>query len=101
MSDKLRKKYALLSDEPVVETERKDGLRFGPTAKVLAQAALHTPNPITIGVFGKWGSGKTSLMRLMMDEISREGRSVKTAVPVWFNAWQYEREEHLIIRLTK
>ena len=91
--------YRLLSDEPVLETQRKDELKFLPTAQVLARAALHTDDPITIGVYGSWGSGKTSLMRLMKKVVADEGQAENAAVPVWFNAWQYEREEHLIIPL--
>ena len=91
--------YRLLSDEPVRETKREDGLNFEPAAEVLAGAALQTDSPITIGVFGSWGSGKTSLMRLMHDIVAKEGQGENAAVPVWFNAWQYEREEHLIIPL--
>ncbi|MCP4455440.1 MAG: hypothetical protein GY809_28605, partial [Planctomycetes bacterium] len=91
--------HRLLSDEPIVETARKDGLLFGPSAEVLAQAALHTESPMTIGVFGNWGSGKTSLMRLMHEIVDTEGAGDRAAVPVWFNAWQYEQEEHLIVPL--
>ena len=94
-----KKGHALISDEPIYETGRKDDLRFAATAEVLAKSALYTPDPITIGVFGNWGSGKTSLMRLMMDVVKKEGQGENIAVPVWFNAWQYEREEHLIIPL--
>ena len=91
--------FTLLSDEPIVESNRADQLKFGHTAKVLARAALHTDSPITIGVFGNWGSGKTSLMRLMWEIVNEEGIGDNAAVAVWFNAWQYEREEHLIVPL--
>ena len=111
--------YRLLSDEPAYEFKRKDELRFGPIAEVLAGAALQAESPITIGVFGNWGTGKTSLMRLMMKMVAEKGKIVdvpgekerdkkvaliqkqvqRAAVPVWFNAWQYEREEHLIVPL--
>ena len=36
--------YRLLSDEPVLETKRKNELEFLPTAKILARAALYTPD---------------------------------------------------------
>ncbi len=91
--------FKLLSDEPILESERIDQLAFKHTAEVLARASLYTDSPITIGVFGKWGSGKTSLMRLMRDIVDDEGQGDNAAVAVWFNAWQYEREEHLIVPL--
>lgn len=88
--------YKLLSDEPIIESSRQDDLEFCHTANVLARAALETKSPITIGVYGNWGTGKTSLMR-MMEKIVKEDEYA--VIPVWFNAWQYEREEHLIVPL--
>ncbi|MFH1137966.1 MAG: SUMF1/EgtB/PvdO family nonheme iron enzyme [Pseudomonadota bacterium] len=87
--------YALLGDSPILETGRDDALDFHRTAKVLAKAAISTRDPLTIGVFGKWGTGKTSLMRLIWQEVKKENN----AAAVWFNAWQYEKEEHLIVPL--
>ncbi|MHA2217852.1 MAG: KAP family P-loop NTPase fold protein [Candidatus Hodarchaeales archaeon] len=72
-----------------------DGLSFHYYANLLASAALDTPEPFTVGVYGGWGSGKTSLMRMMVRIIQEE----KDAIPVWFNAWRYEKEEYLIVPL--
>jgi len=93
---KAKDKFALLGDVPVLESQRGDLLKFSSYARVLARAAIETKDSITIGVFGQWGTGKTSLMRLIKDEVANED----TAAPVWFNAWQYEKEEHLIVPLT-
>ncbi|MCP4451491.1 MAG: SUMF1/EgtB/PvdO family nonheme iron enzyme, partial [Planctomycetes bacterium] len=71
-------------------------LKFSPSAKVLARATIETEESIAVGVFGEWGTGKTSLMRLIKEEVDKE----EGAVAVWFNAWQYEKEEHLIVPLT-
>ena len=38
-------------------------------------------------------------MRLMWEIVNEEGIGDNAAVAVWFNAWQYEREEHLIVPL--
>ncbi|MCP4608123.1 MAG: hypothetical protein GY845_05355 [Planctomycetes bacterium] len=90
-------KLRLLPDVPFGEGAEgaQDGLRFGQYATILARAALDTPEPFTIGVYGGWGSGKTSLMRMVMNIIEKEDG----AIGVWFNAWRYEKEEHLIIPL--
>jgi hypothetical protein len=72
-----------------------DGLGFAAYAQVLASAARQTPGPFTIGVFGEWGEGKTSLLRLIQAQLSGD----ETVVTVWFNAWRYEREEHPILPL--
>ena len=65
MATNQKNNFKLLSDEPIIESERSDFLQFEHTAKILARAALYTDIPITIGIYGNWGSGKTSLMRLM------------------------------------
>ena len=88
--------FSLLGDVPVLEDkERPDLLKFASTAHVLADAAVNTTTPLTIGIFGEWGSGKTSLMRLMKKEVEKK----ENVAAVWFNAWQYEKEEHLIVPL--
>lgn len=70
--------------------------------------------PFCIGVYGTWGSGKTTFMRLLSEEIHGYGKPVDTSVkdgktkdakpyviPVWFNPWRYEKEAHLIIPFLK
>lgn len=48
----------------------------------------------SIGLFGGWGTGKTTLM----DRIRRE-LDPDRCVSVEFSAWRYEKEEHLIVPL--
>ncbi len=56
--------------------------------------------PFCIGIFGKWGSGKTSFMHLLEKKLL-DDNTPRFAIPVWFNPWRYEREEHLIIPFLK
>ena len=86
----------LLTDQAIgEETEgRQDGLNFDAYSTVIANAALGTPGPFTIGVFGEWGTGKTSLMRMIEQKLAGDD-----VVTVWFNAWQYEKEENPIVPL--
>jgi predicted KAP-like P-loop ATPase len=42
--------------------------------------------PVTIGVFGDWGSGKTSIMKMLQAELAK---NEKVAV-VYFDAWLFE-----------
>lgn len=91
------KKLDLLSDQALGELDRtrKDGLGFETYARVLTNAALGTQGPFTIGVFGEWGTGKTSLMRLVKQQLANH----ENVITVWFNAWRYENEEHPIVPL--
>ncbi len=44
----------------------------------------------TIGVYGEWGSGKTTFL-WMVDQCLRDER----IIPVWFDAWKYDKEDNL------
>jgi len=87
----------LIADQAIGETHTRqsDGLGFNTYARVLAQSALDTSGPFTIGVFGEWGTGKTSLMRLIVSHLADK----PNVITVWFNAWRYEKEEHPIVPL--
>ena len=57
-----------------------------------------TNTPITVAIQGEWGSGKTSLMNTLRDELCDQDG--KKFIPVWLNTWQYslmkEPEQALI-----
>lgn len=51
--------------------------------------------PISIGVFGNWGSGKSSLMLLLQKSLhewekSQHEKGCKIILQVYFNSWQFE-----------
>jgi hypothetical protein len=79
----------ILIDSP----SKMPSLGFEATASALAQIIHDSPPRFAVGIFGDWGSGKTTLM----DEIRR--KLAETVVSVEFNAWRYEREPQLLIPL--
>jgi len=83
--------FRVLLDTPT-ETP---ALGFDDYALAFADVILHSSPQFAIGIFGDWGSGKTTLM----EAIRRELSSNNAVIPVSFNAWRYEREEHLIVPL--
>jgi energy-coupling factor transporter ATP-binding protein EcfA2 len=70
-------------------------LGFTQIAQALSQIVQTSEPRFAVGIFGGWGSGKSTLM----DEIEHLVAQDKTAIVARFNAWRYERESHLIIPL--
>jgi len=67
-----------------------DFLGFENYVEVLAEICTQDSlAPLTLGIFGPWGSGKTSLMTMLQKELDAQAAS-KSAKTVWFNAWRYE-----------
>ena len=75
----------IVNDQPT----DKDALDFTPYVETLADIIQTGNTPLTIGVFGTWGSGKTSLMRMVKNQLPK-GFTV-----AWFDAWKYDKEETL------
>lgn len=49
----------------------------------------HESLPKTIGIFGSWGSGKTSLLAMLADELMRIEHRNSYFPVIYFNAWKY------------
>ncbi len=82
----------------------RDLLGIGAEVEALADlaAAWSVVPPLSIGLFGEWGSGKTFFMKQMMDRVERLSEAArlsgkpqreigycKNIVQIEFNAWQY------------
>ena len=61
-------KTYIVNDQPPANGET-DALDFTPYGETLADIIQTGDTPLTIGVFGTWGSGKTSLMKMDYPEI--------------------------------
>lgn len=73
----------ILNDEPT----EVDELDRSPYTLALSRTILRCETPFTIGVYGDWGAGKTSLLRLIARRIGDEAKCV------WFNAWLYQQHQ--------
>jgi hypothetical protein len=66
-------------------------------SKTIANLIRNSTPHFTIGIYGEWGTGKTTLMKSieanLQGTLSFEGG--KKILPLWFNAWKYEREDNL------
>jgi ABC-type dipeptide/oligopeptide/nickel transport system ATPase component len=83
--------YRILLDSPTDQP----AYGFKQYAEALANIILKSEPRFVVGVFGSWGSGKSTLMEAIRREVSTNPQ----VVTVDFNAWRYEREEHLIVPL--
>lgn len=83
--------FQILIDDPAATL----ALGFDDYAAALAEVATVSRPQFAIGIFGPWGSGKSTLMKAIRTDVAK-GDDV---VPIWFNAWRYEKEEHLIVPL--
>jgi hypothetical protein len=83
--------FKVLLDDPAA----RPGLGFDGYATALADVILHSRAEFAVGIFGTWGSGKTTLMRAIERQLAKHD----SAVPVWFAAWRYEKDPNLLLPL--
>jgi hypothetical protein len=95
-----------VADEPIRRPDD-DLLRFKDFVDLIEGAVRSTEAPFVYGVLGDWGTGKTSALRLLearfRDENGRLGPRFPDGgniiVPIWFDAWKYENEAHIVYPL--
>lgn len=80
-----------LQDKPLGEAahhqniKELDTLGLSQYVDALSQFIQKCGTPMTIAVQGDWGTGKTSLMRLIQSKLDDD---IET---IWFNTWQYSQ----------
>jgi hypothetical protein len=93
------------------QSTRFDKLGFRPYVDAVAAFLLHpdTIPPLTMSVEGEWGTGKSSFMRQLKDELERERSAPQSGtttdianhgnnaapkpVTFWFNAWRHDKQD--------
>ncbi len=104
------KRRSGLPDVPADPTTGDMGLGLETVADALAEFMSYCSTPLTIGLQGDWGSGKTSLMNFVearLGEQMKQARKKKLTErryfqSIWFNTWaysQFDREDHLSLSL--
>ena len=84
------------ADQPI-NSHSEDLLGRHSFARALAKAvsSYELEDSISVGLFGKWGSGKTSLINLTLEEI-RSFSSQKKPLIIKFNPWNFSDQNQLI-----
>ena len=80
----------LLLDAPTANP----ALGYGQIASAFVEVITQSKPNFAIGIFGGWGSGKTTLMTAIEAALPKD-----EFVTVNFNAWRFEREPQLLIPL--
>ena len=93
------------SDKPILTSEE-DSLKRKYFAELMAKALVNLQNSdtFTIGLYGRWGNGKTSLVNMMLKEIEKHQTEEENLIVVHFEPWNFSNTEQLLeqffVRLT-
>lgn len=79
-------KHKLFIDDPELD---KISLDFPNYVDTIAGLILHSYPKYTVGIFGGWGTGKTTLMKNIEDKLSEND-----CYTVQFNAWRYSSDKN-------
>jgi hypothetical protein len=74
-----------------------DHLNFSDYAQAFAEiiASEDTEPPLTIGIYGSWGIGKSSLLDMIADQFEDPEAGPTPVHVVRFNAWEYNSSERI------
>ena len=66
-------------------------------SKTISNLIRNSIPHFTIGIYGEWGTGKTTLMKSIESNLqnTESYTNDKKILTMWFNAWKYEREDSL------
>ena len=77
-----------VTDEPVKPNKGEpDQLKIKAHIEALETFIIRTKTPLTIGIQGSWGTGKTSLLKML--EYKFEENEKTPYKQIWINAWEH------------
>jgi len=74
-------------------------------AQSIFQGITLAPPPFRIALFGPWGSGKSTILKMVQSLIEEVNNTDDDEAgqmyfrPLWFNAWEYESDPNLLMSL--
>lgn len=72
--------------------DENDFLETRKYSDTLQEIIKHTYTPCTIGLFGEWGSGKSSIIRDVINKFNNYGISKEKVSFVVYDAWKYSHD---------
>jgi uncharacterized protein YjbI with pentapeptide repeats len=77
----------IITDEPTKEAED-----FREYSRKLSKIIINSKPRFTVGIYGDWGTGKTTIMQMLKKELDTNySNNLET---IWFDSWRYEREKY-------
>ncbi|WP_037321276.1 P-loop NTPase fold protein [Salegentibacter sp. Hel_I_6] len=91
----------LITNETAIKYIEDDSLNFLPFAEKIQniiRGYSNNPEPLTIGIYGKWGTGKSSLLNLIENniEIFHKEEEDKPYIKFHYNPWLYQTKEEML-----
>ena len=80
-----RDQYSIFNDEPKIQSL---ALNYDEYVETISKVITHSNPPYTVGIFGTWGTGKSSVMKNVQNKIKDKCDYIE------FNAWQFEQEDN-------
>ena len=82
------------TDSPVTKKQDDDFQRYSFASRIANVVANHpTTNSLVVGLYGKWGEGKSSVLGFVNTELSTK----ENVVTVNFNPWLFTEEKQLLL----
>ena len=91
--DKLAQRVMIITDD-VTNTPILD---FDQYSETIVNIVRYSHPKFSLGIYGEWGTGKTTLMKVVENKLNDISLKSEHILTVWFNAWRYEREDQFAI----
>ena len=97
----------MLSSDAPIQSAKEDLLHRAKFATVLAKtiAGVSGANSFVIGIHGKWGTGKSSVLDLIVEQIRELDTSAKSdeekIFVMRFNPWHFADQNQLVLQFLK
>jgi hypothetical protein len=89
LSGDVMDKFNLLSDQPLKSEDDFEDAKFGhkEISETLTSLIISCPTPFTIGLFGRWGAGKSTISYMLKNAMSENKFGF-----VLFDVWKHESD---------
>jgi hypothetical protein len=104
----IKMQIRFVADYPI-SVANDDDLGFSSYAERIYTSLQETETPFVYGLLGPWGSGKTSIQRLLANKFDKAIQVLRSTgaplgfrylyVPIWLDAWKYENQDNMIFPL--